>query len=197
METIRWHPPVCPDHHRPDLVLASAEPGDPQRNRSGGSVARVGIRCLRGARCISRASRRHVSSRRPGDSGATCGAEPEFRCSVGSDEPGGIAAAPRICLDTPWILRLENEGIWVADKRRCPPRNRETVCRTRACSRRSIRVLVVGFSRGARGSRCRGILASNDEMETRSMTSGRPIVPRLDSHVLSDHRPERLPNVLQ
>src|SRR2546427_4379688 len=115
METIPWHPPVCPDHHRPDLVLASAEPSDSQRNGSGGSVARIGISCLRGARSISRASRRHVSSRRPGDSGATCGTEPEFRCIVGSDRPGRIAATPRICLDPLWILRLEVEGIWDAN----------------------------------------------------------------------------------
>ena len=178
METIGWHLPVRPDHHRPDLVFASAEPSDSKRNGSGGSVARVGTSCLRGARCISRASRRHVSSRRPGDSGAACGTEPEFRCIVGSDQPGRIAATPRICLDTPWILRLENEDVWVANKRRSPPRNRETVCRTRACPRQSIRVLVVRSSRGARGSGCRGILASNDEMETRPMTIGSPPVYR-------------------
>ena len=194
METIGWHPPVYPDLHRPDLVFASAEPSDSQCNGSGGSVARAGISRLGRARCISRVPRRHVSSRRPGDSGATCGTEPEFRCIVGSNQPGRVAATPRICLDTPWIVRLENEGVWVANERRRPPRNPETVCRARAYPGRSIRVLAVRFRRGARGSGCRGTLASNHEMETRSMTVGRPVVLILQDHSLGvTSRERRIP----
>ena len=56
MEAIGWHPLVCPNHHRPDLAVARAESGDSPRDGPSGSLAGVGIRCLGGARCISRTS---------------------------------------------------------------------------------------------------------------------------------------------